>query len=152
MFRKRVPGVGSGNRKSSAADGSQSDWRHETTRRLVTAELLTTCTHPPTHSIAVHTHTHTHTDRHTRSTLIAATGHSSIRLVMHRVAPRRVSFIMPHYNNNICGPHKHQICGGNTVQNCLVPTTPSRSTWVPTHGWCHSVGNQMVEVTKPNRK
>jgi len=21
-----------------------------------------------------------------------------------------------------------------------------------THGWCHSVGNQMVEVTKPNRK
>ena len=29
MFRKRVPGVGSGNRKSSAADGSQSDWRHD---------------------------------------------------------------------------------------------------------------------------
>jgi len=20
-----------------------------------------------------------------------------------------------------------------------------------THGWCHSVGNQMVEVTKPNK-
>ena len=31
MFRKRVPGVGSGNRKSSAADGSQSDWRHDQT-------------------------------------------------------------------------------------------------------------------------
>jgi len=28
VFSKRVPGVGSGNRKSSAADGSQSDWRH----------------------------------------------------------------------------------------------------------------------------
>ena len=31
MFRKRVPGVGSGDRKSSAADGSQSDWRHDQT-------------------------------------------------------------------------------------------------------------------------
>jgi len=31
VFRKRVPGVGSGNRKSSAADGSQSDWRHDKT-------------------------------------------------------------------------------------------------------------------------
>jgi len=31
VFRKRVPGVGSGNRKSSAADGSQSDWRHDQT-------------------------------------------------------------------------------------------------------------------------
>ena len=31
MFRKRVPGVGSGNRKSSAADGNQSDWRHDQT-------------------------------------------------------------------------------------------------------------------------
>ena len=29
VFRKRVPGVGSGDRKSSAADGSQSDWRHD---------------------------------------------------------------------------------------------------------------------------
>jgi len=42
-------------------------------------------------------------------------------------------------------PHKHQICG-NMVQNCLKPTTPSRSTEVQTHGWCHSVGNQVVEV------
>jgi len=33
----------------------------------------------------------------------------------------------------------------------LLETTPSRSTGVRTHGWCHSVGNQMVEVTKPNR-
>ena len=39
----------------------------------------------------------------------------------------------------------------NTVQNCLKPTTPSRSTGVRTHVWCHSVGNQMAEVTKPNR-
>ena len=39
----------------------------------------------------------------------------------------------------------------NMVQNCLKPTTASRSTGVPTHGWCHYVGNQMVEVTKPNR-
>ena len=31
MFRKRVPGVGSGDRKSSAADGSQSDWRQDQT-------------------------------------------------------------------------------------------------------------------------
>jgi len=31
VFRKRVPGVGSSNRKSSAADGSQSDWRHDQT-------------------------------------------------------------------------------------------------------------------------
>jgi len=31
VFRKRVPGVGSGNRKSSAADGSQSDWMHDQT-------------------------------------------------------------------------------------------------------------------------
>ena len=31
MFRKRIPGVSSGNRKSSAADGSQSDWRHDQT-------------------------------------------------------------------------------------------------------------------------
>jgi len=39
----------------------------------------------------------------------------------------------------------------NTVQNCLKPTTPSRSTGVRTHVWCHSVGNQMAEVMKPNR-
>jgi len=31
VFRKRVPGVGSGDRKSSAADGSQSDWRYDQT-------------------------------------------------------------------------------------------------------------------------
>ena len=31
MFRERVPGVGSGDRKSSAADGSQYDWRHDQT-------------------------------------------------------------------------------------------------------------------------
>ena len=35
MLRKRVPDVGSGDRKSSAADGSQSGG---TTRRLVPAE------------------------------------------------------------------------------------------------------------------
>jgi len=50
----------------------------------------------------------------------------------------------------LCEPHKHQICGGNMVHNCLKPTTPSRSTGVLTHGWCHSVGNQTVKVTKPN--
>ena len=44
--------------------------------------------------------------------------------------------------------HKHQICG-NMVQTCLKATTPYRSTGVQTHGWCHSVGNQMAEVTKP---
>jgi len=43
-----------------------------------------------------------------------------------------------------------EICG-NMVQNCLKPTTPSRYTGVRTYGWCHSVGNQMVEVTKPSR-
>jgi len=31
VFRKRVPGVGSGDRKSLAADGSPSDWRHDQT-------------------------------------------------------------------------------------------------------------------------
>ena len=31
MFRKRVPGVGSGDRKSAAVRGSQSDWRHDQT-------------------------------------------------------------------------------------------------------------------------
>jgi len=44
---------------------------------------------------------------------------------------------------------KHQICGRNMAQNCLKPTAPSRSTGVQTHGWCHSVGNQIVKVTKP---
>jgi len=43
-----------------------------------------------------------------------------------------------------------EICG-NMVQNCLKPTTRSRSTGVRTHGWRHSVGNQMVMVTKPDR-
>ena len=65
------------------------------------------------------------------------------------IRTRHVSF-MRHFRK-ICGPHKHQRCGGNTVQNCLKPTTPSRSTGVRTHGWCHSVGNQMINVTKPNR-
>jgi len=32
VFRKRVPGVGSGNWKSSASDGSQSDWGHDQTK------------------------------------------------------------------------------------------------------------------------
>ena len=31
MLRKRVLDVGSGDRKSSAADGSPSDWRHDQT-------------------------------------------------------------------------------------------------------------------------
>ena len=52
------------------------------------------------------------------------------------------SYLLTHV---IFMPHKHQICG-NMVQNCLKPTTPSRSTEVQTHGWCHSVGNQVVEV------
>jgi len=46
--------------------------------------------------------------------------------------------------------HAAEICG-NMVQSCLKPTTASRSTGVRTHGWCHSVGNQIVEVTKSNR-
>jgi len=41
--------------------------------------------------------------------------------------------------------------GGNMVQNCLKPTTPSCSTGIWTHGCCYSVGNQMAEVMKPNR-
>jgi len=51
----------------------------------------------------------------------------------------------------ICGPQKHPICGGNIVQKCSTPTTPSHSTGVRTHGRCHSAGNRMVEVTKPYR-
>jgi len=35
------------------------------------------------------------------------------------------------------------------VQNCLKPTTLSRSTGVLTHGWCYSVGNQTVTVYSP---
>jgi len=31
-------------------------------------------------------------------------------------------------------------------------TTQSRSAEVRTHGWCHSLGNHTVEVTKPNKK
>jgi len=54
------------------------------------------------------------------------------------------------YADRINAKYAAEICG-NTVQNCLKPTTPSRSTGIRTHGWCHSVGNQMVEVTKPNR-
>ena len=34
------------------------------------------------------------------------------------------------------------------AQNCLKPTTPSHSTGVQTHGWCHSVGNQMLTYVK----
>ena len=50
----------------------------------------------------------------------------------------------------ICGPHKHQICSRNMVQNCLKPTTASRSAgMVQTHGWCHSVGNQ-IEIGNRN--
>jgi len=51
----------------------------------------------------------------------------------------------------ICGPQKHPICGGNMVQKCSTPTTPSHSTGVRTHRRCHSAGNRMVEVTKPYR-
>ena len=40
----------------------------------------------------------------------------------------------------------------NMVQNCLKPTTASRSTGVPTHGWCHYVGNQMVEVIETDNR
>ena len=42
MFRKRAPGVGSGDRKSSAADGSQSDWRHDQTVTSGTAQSSST--------------------------------------------------------------------------------------------------------------
>ena len=42
MSRKRVPGVGSGNRESSAADGSQSDWRHDQTVSSGTAQSSST--------------------------------------------------------------------------------------------------------------
>ena len=66
--------------------------------------------------------------------------------LLHTTHIRHVSF-MPQFKKK-CGPHKHQICSGNMVQTCLKPATPSRSTKVRTHGWCHSVGNQMVEVTK----
>ena len=45
----------------------------------------------------------------------------------------------------ICGPHEHQICSRNMVQNCLKPTTQSCSTGVRTRG------NQMVEVEMGNR-
>jgi len=69
---------------------------------------------------------------------------------MHTHAVRHVSFMR--HLKKICGPHKHQIYGGNMVQNCFKPTSPSCSTGVQTHGWCHSVVNQMVEVTKLTRK
>ena len=54
------------------------------------------------------------------------------------------------YAKRINAKYAAEICG-NVVQNCSKPTTPSRSTEVRTHEWCHSVVNQMVEVTKPNR-
>ena len=40
---------------------------------------------------------------------------------------------------------------GIVAQNCLKPTTPSRSTGVQTQRWWHSVGNQVVKITKRNR-
>ena len=50
----------------------------------------------------------------------------------------------------ICGPRKHQICGGNMAQNCLKPTTASRSTGVRAHGWCHCVGNLLATESERN--
>ena len=52
------------------------------------------------------------------------------------------------YADHINAKYAAEICE-NTVQNCLKPTTLSRSSGVRTHGWCHSVGNKMVDVTKP---
>jgi len=42
VFRKRVPDVGSGDRKSSAADGGQSDWRHDQTVSSVRTQSSST--------------------------------------------------------------------------------------------------------------
>jgi len=50
----------------------------------------------------------------------------------------------------ICGPRKHQICGGNMAQNCLKPTTLSRSTGVRARGWCHCVGNLLGTQSERN--
>jgi len=53
------------------------------------------------------------------------------------------------YADRINTKHAFEICG-NTVQNCLKPTTPIWFHRDP-DTWTHYVGNQMVEVTKPNR-
>ena len=84
----------------------------------------------------IYTHTHQYAVRHCQP------ANSTLLLIMH-VSFRR------HFKK-IGGPHKHQIYR-NVVENCSKPTTPSRSTGVRTHGRCHFLGNQMVEVTKPNR-
>ena len=59
-----------------------------------------------------------------------------------------VSF-MQHWKK-ICGLHKRQMSCRN-MRKYGRPSTPCRSKAVQTHGWCHSVGNKVVEVTKPNR-
>jgi len=50
VFRNRVPGVGSGDRKSSAADGSQSDWRHDQT--VSSGRTQSSSTSDNTHSMS----------------------------------------------------------------------------------------------------
>ena len=73
----------------------------------------------------------------------------SIIRPMPLVSVRHVSFIrhFKKYADRINTKYAAEICE-NMVQNCSKPTTASRSTGVPTHGWCHYVGNQMVEVKK----
>ena len=65
---------------------------------------------------------------------------------------KHVSFMshLKKYVDCIYTKYAAEICG-KMIQHCLKPTTPSHYAGVQTHGWCHSVGNQMVEVMKPNR-
>ena len=74
----------------------------------------------------------------------------SIIRPMPLVSVRHVSFIrhFKKYADRINTKYAAEICE-NMVQNCLKPTTASRSTGVRTR--CHSVGNQIIEVTKRNR-
>ena len=58
--------------------------------------------------------------------------------------------IFKKYADRIDTKYVTEICG-NMVLNCLKTTTLSQSMGVQIHWWCHSVGKNLVEVTKRNR-
>ena len=64
---------------------------------------------------------------------------------------RHVSFMchfFENYADHINTKYVEERCG-NTVQNCLKPTTPSRST---VHGWCHSVDSDYFLFGRHGRR
>jgi len=67
-------------------------------------------------------------------------------------ADRHVGFMQ--HLKKICRPYKHHIYGGNMLKygtELLETNYPIPFHRIRTHGCWHSVGNQTIEVTKPNR-